>query len=188
MDASLLFDLDKQEPAKRRSFTIIKGEIPPLEVVDAIPAEQIVGNEWAPQNFAELDAEIAVRAALMAQSRSVAEARLADAKHYEQQIEGMLRKYHYLVPHPAGGKAWKESIGEFSGGKYRYQPDRAPKYEIADKEAAREAGLMTTYTSWRLETKLVHEYEATHGKDIPGVTRTEPCPVSFKSVGKPDES
>lgn len=155
----------------------------PELVEDAIPADQIQGSEWSPQSFAELDELVAERAALAKHNREVAQARLADAERYDAQIERLLRKYPYLVPQPMPGKAWKETIGEFSGGKYRYQPERAPKYEVLDKDVVKEAGLMTAYTSYRLDTKLVHEYEAKHGLAIPGVQRTEQCPVSFKPIG-----
>lgn len=183
MDANStqLFEL---EPAtKTRSFTIVRGAIPEPAIEDAISSDQIQGSEWDPQSFAELDELVAVRAALARHNREVAQARMADAERYEAQIEALLRKYEHLVPHPAAGKAWKETTGEYSGGKYRYQPERAPKYEVVDKDAAKDAGLMTTYTSWRLDTKLVHEYEANHGHSIPGVQRSEQCPVSFKAIG-----
>lgn len=183
MEASSTQLFELEAPATRRTFTVVRGAIPEPVVEDAIPSDQIQGSEWDPQSFAELDELVAVRAALARHNREVAQARLADAERYEGQIEGMLRKYRHLVPQPLQGKAWKETIGEFSGGKYRYQPERALKYEVLDKDAAKEAGLMTTYTSWRLDTKLVHEYEAEHGHAIPGVKRTEPCPVSFKPLG-----
>lgn len=176
-----LFELEPE--TKSRGFTIVRGAIPEPVVDDAIPADQIQGSEWDPQDFAELDGLVAMRAALARHNREVAKARLSDAERYEAQIDGLLRKYQHLVPQPLQGKAWKETTGEFSGGKYRYQPQRAPKYEFEDKEQAKAAGLTATYEVLKVDLQAVKSFETSHpNKPIPGIRRTDPCAVSFKPI------
>lgn len=188
MDASnkeLLFDIPATLEKPRRSFTLVKGEIaPPIDDPDAINASEIIGHPHSPQSFQELDSLVAVKAALWRHHKKVAEARLADAKGYEQQLNGLLRKYEYLVPAPLQGKAWKASVGVYSGGKYRYQPERAAVFTFEDKDQAMEAGLTATYEVVKIDLDAVRTYVGKHGvKDIPGIKRTEPSVVSFKPIG-----
>jgi hypothetical protein len=175
-------------PPVERSFTIVRGSVlEPVEDPTAIPAED-ARPVWEPLNFAELDEEIAWRSALAVHNRRVAEARLEDAKKLEAQIDKLLLMYFHLVPAPVKGKAWRESIGDCSGGKYRFQPERAVQYELVNKELAKAKGLTREYVQLKPDSALIKEWERQHGADaIPGILRKQPGPVTFKPLGSRED-
>ena len=169
-------------------FTIVRGGVlSPVEDPTAIPAEDY-GKPWEPLSFSELDEDIAWRSALAVHNRKVAEARLEDSKRLEAQIDKLLLIYYHLVPKPAKGKAWRESIGECSGGKYRFQPERAVQYELLDKELAKANGFTREYVQLKPDTAHIKAWEEKHGSGaIPGIVRKQPGPVTFKPLGSKDD-
>ena len=178
-----LFEIPAKLEQPRRKFTIVRGEsAPPIDDPEAIEAGELRGSEWDPQTFEALDELVAEKAALAAHHRRVAEARLKDAERYEHAIRMLLIKYEHLVPAPVEGKQWKTTTGAVSGGRYRYQPERATKYSFSAKEEAVSAGLTTVYEVTKIDLEAVRAYEREHGTEIPGIERTVPPPVSFNPL------
>lgn len=186
----------------RRGFKLIPvSKVPSLLTDGLIPGldcpGEIIGDQFYPEgelgeeyegvpwyivnSMDDVDRLVADVAARYVHLGSQIDRLKAEKNRLENRASEIANRYVEFVPAPPAGGTRKMTKGGVSGCNYTNQPVRKPSYELADKQIARDAGLLREVPVVELRAATVgmlEDYIAQKGQEPPGYIKEIKPPVS----------